>query len=123
MSPLKSRVALAAASVLSLLTGVVLLAVGSVFRQRHTVAAGKRRYYGKAFERRWIPDDDERQRHADVVADRLGQIPPDGPVVRVADAAQRLGVSVSTVRRRAQRGELHAVLEDGRLTGVILEAD
>ena len=44
-------------------------------------------------------------------------------VVRVAEAAKRLGVSVSTVRRRVQRGELQAVLRDGRMTGVILEAD
>ena len=48
---------------------------------------------------------------------------PTVPVLRVAEAAERLGVSVSTVRRRVQRGELQAVIQDGRMTGVILEAD
>ena len=123
MSGLRVRVSLGVASLVSLVTGAILLAVGSVFRQRRTVAAGKRRFHGKAFERRWIPDDAERQVHADVVAERLGQSPSEGPVVRVAEAAERLGVSVSTVRRRVQRGELQAVMEGGRMTGVILEAD
>ena len=123
MSGLRFRVSLGVASLLSLVTGAILLAVGSVFRQRRTVAAGKRRFHGQAFERRWIPDDEERQLHADVVAERLGQSPSEGPVVRVAEAAERLGVSVSTVRRRVQRGELQAVMEGGRMTGVILEAD
>jgi excisionase family DNA binding protein len=111
------------ASLVSLVTGAILLAIASITRQQRTVAAGKRRFHGQAFERRWIPDDRERQLHAEVVAERLGQSPADGPVLRVTEAAERLGVSVSTVRRRAQRGELQAVMQDGRLTGVILEAD
>jgi len=123
MSGLRGRVSLGLASLVSLLTGAILLAIASVTRQQRTVAAGKRRFHGQAFERRWIPDDGERQRHAEVVAERLAQSPSDGPVLRVAEAAKRLGVSVSTVRRRAQRGELQAVMQDGRLTGVILEAD
>ena len=104
------------------LTGVKPIS-GEMLQQRRTVAAGKRRFHGQAFERRWIPDDAERQRHDDVVAERLGQSPSAGPVYRVAEAADRLGVSVSTVRRRVQRGELQAVMQDGRITGVILEAD
>ena len=75
MSGLRVRVSLGVASLVSLVTGAIMLAVGSVFRQRRTVAAGKRRFHGKAFERRWIPDDAERQVHADVVAERLGQSP------------------------------------------------
>jgi excisionase family DNA binding protein len=123
MSGLRVRLGFGIASLVSLVTGAILLAVGSVFRQQRTVAEGKRRFHGKAFERRWIPDEDERQRHAEVVAERLNPEPPSGPVVRVAEAAERLGVSVSTVRRRIQRGELEAVFVDGRMTGVILEAD
>ncbi len=124
MRSLRLRVNLGVASLISLVTGGILLAIGSVLRQRRTVVAGKRRFHGKAFERRWIPDDAERQLHADVVAERLSESqPPQGSVVRVAEAAKRLGVSVSTVRRRVQRGELQAVMRDGRMTGVILEAD
>lgn len=123
MSRLRGRIGLGAASLVSLVTGAVLLVVGSVLRQHRTVAAGKRRYHGGAFERRWIPDDAERQRHAAVVAERLTLAPPATPVVRVAEAAQRLGVSVSTVRRRVQRGELEAVFKNGRMTGIVLEAD
>jgi excisionase family DNA binding protein len=123
MSGLSDRVSLGLASLISLLTGAILLAIASITRQQRTAAAGKRRFHGKAFERRWIPDDGERQRHAEVVAERLGQSPVDGPVLRVAEAAERLGVSASTVRRRVQRGELEGVFRDGRMTGVVLEAD
>ena len=123
MNDLRVRISFGIASLVSLVTGAILLAIGSVLRQQRTVAAGKRRYHGMAFERRWIPDDVERQEHAAIVAQRLKPAQPDGPVVRVAEAAERLGVSVSTVRRRIQRGELRAVVQDGRTTGVILEAD
>lgn len=122
MSGVRVRLSFGLASLGSLVTGAILLAVGSVLRQQRTVAAGKRRFHGQAFERRWIPDDVERARHAAVVAERLRPAAP-GPVVRPAEAAERLGVSVSTVRRRVQRGELEAVFRNGRMTGVILEAD
>jgi excisionase family DNA binding protein len=111
------------ASLVSLVTGAVLLAIGSVLRQRRTVVEGKRRYHGGAFERRWIPDDAERERHADVVAERLGEVSSERPVLRLEEAADRLGVSVSTVRRRIQRGELEAAPLDGRTTGVVLDGD
>ena len=123
MSSLRGRVSLGLASLVSLVTGAILLAIASITRQQRTVAAGKRRFHGQAFERRWIPDDVERQQHAELVAERLNPPPPPGPVVRLVEAAERLGVSVSTVRRRVQRGELQAVMQDGRMTGVILEAD
>ncbi len=123
MSGLRVRLSFGIASLVSLVTGAILLAIGSVLRQQRTAAEGKRRFHGKAFERRWIPDDEERQRHAEVVAERLNPEPPAAPVLRVAEAAERLGVSVSTVRRRIQRGELQGVFTDGRMTGVILEAD
>ena len=123
MSALRVRISFGLASLVSLVTGAILLAIGSVFRQQRTVAAGKRRFHGQAFERRWIPDDVERQQHAELVVERLNPPPPPGAVVRLAEAAERLGVSVSTVRRRIQRGELQAVFANGRMTGVILEAD
>ena len=123
MSGLRVRVSFGIASLVSLVTGAILLAIGSVLRQQRTAAEGRRRFHGKAFERRWISDDDERQRHAAVVAERLSLAPAAAPVLRVAEAAERLGVSASTVRRRIQRGELQGVFTDGRMTGVILEAD
>jgi excisionase family DNA binding protein len=123
VSGLRVRISFGIVSLLSLVTGAILLAIGSVLRQQRTVAAGKRRYHGKAFERRWIPDDVERQEHAAIVVERLHPAQPDGPVVRLTEAAERLGVSVSTIRRRIQRGELQAVIRDGRTAGVILEAD
>jgi excisionase family DNA binding protein len=123
VSELRVRISFGIASLVSLVTGAILLAIGSVLRQQRTFAAGKRRYHGMAFERRWIPDDVARREHAAIVAERLQPARPDGPVVRVAEAAERLGVSVSTIRRRIQRGELRAVVQDGRTTGVILEAD
>jgi hypothetical protein len=87
MSSLGGRVSLAAVSLASLVSGAILLAVGSVLRQQQTVAAGKRRFHGQAFERRWIPDEAERERHAAVVAERLGISGPPRPVVRVTEAA------------------------------------
>ena len=123
MSGLGDRVSLAAVSLASLVTGAILLTVGSVLRQPQTVAAGRRQIHGHARERRWIPDDEERARHDAIVAERLGISPTARPEVRVADAAERLGVSASTVRRRVQRGELEGVFRDGRMTGVVLEAD
>ncbi|HEY8179115.1 MAG TPA: hypothetical protein VIH33_01830 [Candidatus Limnocylindria bacterium] len=81
MSGLRVRISLGVASLLSLVTGAILLTIGSVLRQRHTVAAGKRRFHGQAFERRWVPDDADRQLHADVVAERLGQSPSEDPGV------------------------------------------
>jgi excisionase family DNA binding protein len=107
----------------SLAAGAVLIAIGSITRQRHMVAAGRRRFSGTALERRWISDLQERERHAAVVAERLDlEASPVGPIP-VAEAAERLGVSASTVRRRAKRGQLQGVYRAGRLTGVILEAD
>ena len=123
MSALRVKIGFGLASLVSLVTGAILLAIGSAFRQQRTAAAGKRRFHGQAFERRWIPDDLERQRHAELVVERLNPLPPAEPVVRVAEAAERLGVSVSTVRRRIKRGELQAIFSDGHMTGVILEAD
>lgn len=107
----------------SLAGGGVLIAIGAIARQKRIVAAGKRRFHGQAFERRWISEPEERERHASIVAERLDldAVQPGG--VSVAEAAERLGVSVSTVRRRAKSGQLTGAYRDGRLTGVILEAD
>jgi excisionase family DNA binding protein len=124
MSALGERVSLAGGTLASMVTGAILLAVGSVLRQPQTVAAGKRQFHSHARERRWIPDDDERELHAAVVAERLGiSAVPRPEQVRVTEAARRLGVSASTVRRRVQRGELEAVFQNGRMTGIVLEAD
>ena len=101
--------------------GALLIGLGSVVRQDRIVDAGKRRFYGEAFERRWISDVEERERHATIVAERLGIEASGGGVVSVAEAARRLGVSASTVRRRAQRGELTGAYRNGRLTGIVLE--
>ena len=107
----------------SLAAGAVLIAIGSITRQRRMVAAGRRRFSGTAFERRWISDLQERERHAAVASERLDlEASPVGPIP-VAEAAERLGVSTSTVRRRAKRGQLQGVYRAGRLTGVILEAE
>jgi hypothetical protein len=110
-------------SVGSLATGAMLIAMGAIIRQQRMVAAGKRRFHGYAFERRWIPDQKERVRHTAVVAERLDLDMEQPGEVSVADAATRLGVSVSTVRRRAKAGQLKGAYRGGRLTGVIFEAD
>jgi excisionase family DNA binding protein len=107
----------------SLLGGAVLIAAGAIIRQRRMVAAGKRRFHGFAFERRWISDPKERVRHTAVVAQRLDLEVQQPGQLSVAEAANRLGVSVSTVRRRAKSGQLKGAYRRGRLTGVILEAD
>ena len=107
-------------SVVSLVVGAFLIAVGVITRQERAVSAGKRRFHGFAFERRWIGDAAERERHAGTVASRLDlDVGPHGEMT-ISQAAERLGVSVSTVRRRVRRGELDGVHRDGRLTGVIL---
>jgi hypothetical protein len=61
----------------SAVAGLFLIAAGIIARQERTVAAGKRRFHGFAFERRWIDDAEERERHAAVVAERLDL--PDDP--------------------------------------------
>ena len=76
-----------------------------------------------AFERRWIPDDAERERHAEIVADRLELNTRQPGEVSLADAATQLGVTVGTIRRRVKRGELKAVYRNERLAGVILDAE
>jgi excisionase family DNA binding protein len=124
MRGLGERVSLAGLTIASLLTGAILLAIGWVLRQPRRVAAGQRQIHSHARERRWIPNDAERERHAEVVAERLGIAAAARPEeIRVAEAAARLGVSASTVRRRVQRGELVGVFQNGRMTGVVLEAD
>jgi hypothetical protein len=65
------------ASAATAVAGLFLIAAGVIARQERTVAAGKRRFHGSAFERRWIGDADERERHAAVVAERLDL--PDDP--------------------------------------------
>lgn len=114
---------LGAVSGVSLIGGTVLIAVGVITRQRRIADAGKRSFHGHAFERRWISDQDERLRHAVIVADRLDLDVEQPGAVSVAEAAERLGVSASTVRRRAKSGQLKGAYRSGRLTGVILDAD
>jgi excisionase family DNA binding protein len=123
MSRLGRSLLLGAASVGSLVAGVVLITLGRITRQEQAVAAGKRRFHGFAFERRWISDPDERTRHAEIVAERLDEEAKQAGEVTVAQAAERLGVSVSTVRRRARSGQLKGAYRGERLTGVILEGD
>ena len=106
---------------LSALGGLVLIAIGIITRQERAIAAGKRRFHGSAFERRWITDQDERQRHAEIVADRL-ELHGDGSV-DLPSAAAQLGITVSTVRRRVKRGELEGVYVEDRLVGVVLPVE
>jgi excisionase family DNA binding protein len=123
MSGVPRRLLLAVFSLASAATGAVLIAVGIVSRSDRTVAAGKRRFHGRAFERRWIPNPAERQRHAEIVADRLELDTRQPGELSLAEAAERLGVTVGTVRRRAKRGKLEGAYRNGRLTGVILDAE
>jgi hypothetical protein len=105
----------------SALGGLLLIGIGVITRQERAVTAGKRRFHGFAFERRWITDPEERQRHEELVAERL-QLPQDRHV-DLPSAAQRLGVTVGTVRRRVKRGELEGVYTEERLVGVILPVE
>jgi hypothetical protein len=120
---LPRRFAVVVGSALSAALGAVLIGIGVVGRQDRTVAAGKRRFHGRAFERRWIPDLDERARHAEVVAERLELDMREPGEVPLAEAAERLGVTVGTVRRRAKRGQLQGAYRKGRLAGIILDAE
>jgi hypothetical protein len=107
-------------SIGSRLVGAVLILLGRLVRSERIKTAGKRRFRSGAFERRWIPDLGERERHSTIVAERLG-LDEAGRGVPVAEAARRLGVSPTTVRRRVQRGQLKGIHRGGRLTGVILD--
>lgn len=106
---------------LSAVGGLVLVGIGIITRQERAVSAGKRRFHGSAFERRWIPDHRERQRHAEIVSERL-ELSEDG-YLDLAAAAERLGVTVATVRRRVKRGELEGVFAEKRLVGVVLPVE
>ncbi|HEX6654575.1 MAG TPA: hypothetical protein VF153_00015 [Candidatus Limnocylindria bacterium] len=106
---------------LSAVGGLVLVGIGIITRQERAVTAGRRRFRGSAFERRWIPDQAERQRHAEIVAERL-ELSEDGQV-DLASAAERLGVTVATVRRRVKRGQLEGVYAEKRLVGVVLPVE
>ena len=123
MGGISRRIAIGVVSALSAVVGAVLIAVGFISRHDRTVAAGKRRFHGRAFERRWINDPSERKRHAEIVAERLDLDTTQSGEVSLADAAERLGVTVGTVRRRAKRGQLQGAYRNGRLTGVILDPD
>jgi excisionase family DNA binding protein len=123
MSRLGRGLLLGAATAGSLVVGSLLIAIATITRQQRMLAAGKRHFHGQALERRWISDPKERVRHAAVVAERLDLEVEQPGEVSVAEAAKRLGVSVSTVRRRARKGQLKGAYRRGRLTGVILEAD
>jgi excisionase family DNA binding protein len=123
VTSLRRGLVLGAVSAISLVSGAALIAIGVITRQQRAVAAGKRRFHGNGFERRWISDPQERERHAVIVADRLDLDVELPGAVSVADAAERLGVSVSTVRRRAKSGQLKGAYRGGRLTGVVLGED
>lgn len=111
--------------------GLALMAVGRILRQRQVADAGKRQFHGRAFERRWIGDHQERARHAEIVAERLDLAEaqadgekgtaqePDGGTP-LAIAAERLGVTVDTVRRRVRRGDLEGIYRGRRLVGVVM---
>jgi hypothetical protein len=117
------RLAVVVASALSAALGAVLIAIGVVSRRDRTVAVGKRRFHGFAFERRWISDHADRERHAAVVADRLELDVREPGEVTLAEAAERLGVTIGTVRRRAKRGRLQGAYRNGRLAGIVLDAE
>jgi hypothetical protein len=121
---ISGRIAIAVLSAISAVIGAVLIAVGVISKRDRTVAAGKRRFHGHAFERRWISDPEERQHHATIVAERLDLDSRQPGEVPLTEAAEQLGVSVATIRRRAKRGQLEGVHHpNGRLRGVILDAE
>jgi hypothetical protein len=107
---------------LSAAGGLALIGIGIITRQKRAVAAGRRRFHGQAFERRWIPDLDERERHAEIVAERL-QIDEAAGQLDLASAAARLGVSIATVRRRVRAGKVQGVYQGERLVGVVLPGE
>jgi hypothetical protein len=123
MTRLPGKIVLAIVGGLSAALGAVLIAIGVVSRHDRTVAAGKRRFHGRGIDRRWISDPAERERHADIVAERLELDTRQPGEVTLAEAAERLGVSIGTVRRRAKRGQLRGAYRNDRLTGVILDAE
>ena len=123
MRRLPGRIALGVLGALSAALGAILIAVGVVSRHDRTVAAGKRRFHGRGLDRRWIADPEERERHEGIVAERLDLDVREPGEVSLAEAAERLGVSIGTIRRRAKRGQLQAAYRNGRLTGVILDAE
>ena len=123
MSRLPGRIVLAIVGGLSAVLGAVLIAIGLVSRHDRTVAAGKRHFHGRGIDRRWISDPRERERHANIVAERLELDARQPGEVSLAEAAERLGVTIGTVRRRAKRGQLTGAYRNERLTGVILDAE
>ena len=123
MTRLPGKIALWIVGGLSAALGAVLIAIGVVSRHDRTVAAGKRRFHGRGVDRRWISDPEERERHANIVAERLELDTRQSGEVSLAEAAERLGVSIGTVRRRAKRGQLQGAYRNERLTGVILDAE
>jgi len=118
MSDSRRGVLALALGVLSAVAGLVLIGIGIITRQERAVSAGRRRFHGHAFERRWIPDPVERANHAEIVAERL-DLDPSGHLGLDA-AAARLGVTVTTVRRRVRAGKLAGVYREERLVGVVL---
>jgi hypothetical protein len=121
MSAVRRGLLVGGLGLLSAVGGLLLIGIGIITRQERAVAAGRRRFHGSAFERRWIPDPAERQHHSDVVAERL-DLPADAHV-DLTTAASRLGVSVTTIRRRVKRGELQGVYAKERLVGVVLPSE
>jgi len=120
MTRLPSKIVLAIVGGLSAALGAALIAIGVVSHHDRTVAAGKRRFHGRGLDRRWISDPQERERHADIVAERLELDTRQPGEVSLAEAAERLGVTIGTVRRRAKRGQLRGAYRNDRLIGVIL---
>lgn len=106
----------------SALGGLLLIGIGIITRQERAMTAGRRQFRGFAFERRWIADPEERDRHAEIVAERL-DLPEPGGHLELAAAAARLGVTVETVRRRVKRGQLEGVYQEQRLVGVVLPSE
>lgn len=81
----------------------------------------KSSFFGR--DRRWISDEDERERHGEAVRERLSR--STAPQSRsVAEAAAELGVTPKTVRRRVERGELKGDYDSGgRISRVYLDSD